>query len=494
MAVYGLLFASLPSSFLLLLITPIAVLTLVVIWALPDTENPPLRSLSYAFAGYFIALVMWPYYLAIQLPGLPLLEIRRLFSALMVLFLLICISTSANFRSEMGRILNSSRTFLTLLLCFVAIQFASAIFSRNPVNSLQQLIKNQISWTAIFFATSYLFSKSGNIRRWIICFVILAICLSAIGMFEYQNQAILWAEHIPSFLRVNDPAMINLLEAVFREGKYRVVTTFSVSLALAEFMALVMPFLIHGIVTAKLPLVRAICLAANVMVFTTILMTQARVGIVGAIVAHSVYGFVWAIQRWRTNKTGLIGPAATLAYPAVSVLLGVAVLSIGRLRVMTLGGGTHSASTQGRMEQFMASGPVLARSPVFGFGPRQGAATLGYTNPAGEMSIDSYILAMLLDYGILGFLLYYGMYIHMIVQAMRVGSRHREGELQFMLPAGVALCVWLASRLVLAQEDNTSLTYMLLGLIAAGVYLARRLEAEPGYGAAVAAQEVKRSR
>ncbi|WP_293397105.1 O-antigen ligase family protein [Phenylobacterium sp. RIFCSPHIGHO2_01_FULL_69_31] len=493
MIAYGFMFSWLPPSFLLLLLTPIALVALVVIWALPDTERPPIRSMEWAFACYFISLILWPYYLAIQIPGLPLLELRRLFAGAMLFFLLVSLSTSRTFRQEMKEIVVANRTFVTLLVSFVAVQVLSLILARERMHGLMTVVKNQLGWTAVFFVSVYLFSQPGRMKRWALTLVGLALTLSVIGFFEYRNQGVLWAEHIPSFLRVNDPAMVNLLTAVFREGRYRVVTTFSVSLSLAEFLALVMPFLIHGVLTAKTPLVRLACIAADIAIFSTILLTQARVGIVGAIVAHSFYGLVWAVRRWRTQKGSLIGPAATLAYPALFVLLGVAVLSVGRLRVMTLGGGTHAASTTGRLEQAAATGPVLLRSPLFGHGPRQGAGALGYTNPAGEVSIDSYLLAMLLDYGIVGFLLYYAMFIFMVIQALRVGSRYANPELAYVMPAGVALVVWLASKVVLAQEDSTSFTYMLLGLVAASVYLARRIQAKQD-AVAVAPQVVSRSR
>lgn len=482
MGAYGVLFAALPPAFLLPLLAPIAVLALIVIWALPDIEAPPVKTMERTFVAFFVAVILWPYYLAVQIPGLPLIEPRRVFSVLSILCLLISLSTSSRFRGYLGDVIKANRTLTILMVAFVVIQAVSIAFSRYPGQGLATFIKNQMSWTAVFFISMFVFSLTGRIQRWVTTLCVLALILSVMGFLEYQNKAILWANSIPSFLRVNDPAMEDLLNSNFRAGEYRIVTTFSTSLNLAEFLALVMPFFIHGSVTAKRPLVRFACLIGDVLLITAAIMTQARVGVVGMLVAHAVYGLTWALRRWRTDKSGLIGPAATLAYPAVFGLLVAAVLSIGRLRVMTLGGGTHVASTQGRLEQAAAAGPVLMQSPIFGYGPRQGGLALGHTNQGGELSIDSYLLSMLLDYGIAGFLVYYGMFLFAIARALQVGSRFRSGEMALVLPTTVALCVWIVAKIVLSQQDSTTLSFMFLGLVAAVVYRASRASEGPPFG------------
>ena len=53
------------------LLAPPAVVAFLVIWALPDLNWAPTRSLEWLFLPVLIALIGWPDYLAIELPGLP---------------------------------------------------------------------------------------------------------------------------------------------------------------------------------------------------------------------------------------------------------------------------------------------------------------------------------------------------------------------------------------------------------------------------------------
>jgi O-antigen ligase len=473
-AIYGALFAYLPPSFIALLIAPLALLAGLVVWALPDTGWSPASSLERLFFCYFVSLILWPYYLAISVPGMPLIEIRRIFSLLMVLVLLAGLSTSRQFRTDMRDIIRANSLLVKLLLGFVAVQAISILFAADPGQGLATFLKYQFGWTATFFICAYVFSRPGRVTAWALVLVGLAIILSLIGFLESRNQGVLWANHIPWFLQVSDPAMERLLGAVFRDGNYRVVTTFSVSLSLAEFLALTMAFVIHLFVTSRSPAMRIVWLATDVLLFSAILLTQSRNGVVGTLVVHAGYGFLWAFHRWRTRPDSLMAPAIALAFPVLLAGLVVAVLSMNRLRTMTLGGGVHAASTEGRLEQLQAAGPVLLRSPLFGHGPAQGASALGYTNPAGVQSIDSYFLATVLDYGLVGFALYYGLLAVALLRALRIAFGPADRELSYAMPAAVAIGAWIVSKLVLAQEDSSSLMFMILGLVAALSWRAQR--------------------
>jgi hypothetical protein len=69
-ALYGGLIAIGSPDFLLPLILPLVLLALAVIWALPESRRAPLRLLETLFFGFFIAMVLWPDYLALDLGGL----------------------------------------------------------------------------------------------------------------------------------------------------------------------------------------------------------------------------------------------------------------------------------------------------------------------------------------------------------------------------------------------------------------------------------------
>ncbi|WP_292960645.1 O-antigen ligase family protein [Novosphingobium sp. UBA1939] len=468
-ALIGAAIGGLPINLIAIPLLPVVVLSLIIIWVMPENNHPPVRFMTATFFAYLVAVVLWPYYLAVQIPGLPLIEIRRLLIVFSVLAFLLCFSTSSKFRKQLTAIALESRVEVKFLWAFVAFQALSIPLSPYLAQSMQTFVKNQLGWTATFFIAAYVMVRKGNIDLFSNIVRILAIVLAIMGYFEFRNQRILWADHIPSFLKVSDPTMAMLLDPRFRSDEYRIVGPFSTSLSFAEFMAMAMPFFLHYIFYGRKMWLRAVCIVANALVFYAILLTQARVGIVGVLVAHGFYVAIWTIDKWRQDRSNIIAATLLYAMPILAALSMATVLSVPRLRVMTIGGGTHAASTEGRLEQMRAAIPLMIKRPVIGYGPGQGGRVLGYTNPAGEASIDSYVLMAALSYGVVGFIVMAIMHGLFAAKAIAVGQK-RFGETSAALPAATGIVVWMVDKIVLAQEDSVSFVYMLMALVAAAAY------------------------
>src|SRR5581483_6665167 len=135
--IYGFFFSVLVPNYFAFLIIPVIFLALLTIWALPDVSWAPTRQLTWFFYAFFIGLISWPNYLAIALPGLPWITLIRLTSFPMTLLLLICYSTSLQFRADLGRALRSVSAIYVLLCIFVVIQLISIGLSKNISASIQ---------------------------------------------------------------------------------------------------------------------------------------------------------------------------------------------------------------------------------------------------------------------------------------------------------------------------------------------------------------------
>lgn len=480
--IFGFFFAILPNESKAMLTVPLFVMATFILWLLPETGRAPTRFLTWMFFSYFVALILWPYYLAFQIPGMPLIEIRRAFLFLGILGLLVSLSVSSAFKQHMKDLVETWPTFFRLLIGFVAVQALSLIGTPYFNEAFMAFLRIQLACTAIFFITVYVMSQPGRILLFANLIRFVAVALSIMAIFEYRNQGLLWAGHIPSFLQVSDPAMINLLDSTFRAGDYRVTTTFSVSLCLAEFLALTLPFFLQYLVTGRNRLFKAILVICDLLVMNAILLTQARVGIVGIAVTHGIYGFILALRFWRAHKESLLGPAALLMYPVGMAVFAVAAFTVPRLKVMWLGNGVQAASTQGRLEQAAEFPAKFIARPLFGYGPSQGGRVLGYTNPAGEVSIDSGLLAIPLNYGAVGAVLYFSMFIYLFVQGMKLSADAKGQEDSYAMPVAVTMIFWLISRIVIAQEDNASFMYMMMAMLVALAYrhsLQRSASAEP---------------
>ena len=474
---YGFFFALLPPAFLSILLIPIAVLTLLIIWALPVTERAPGKAMNGLFWAFWLTLMLWPNYLALAIPGLPWITVNRLFGGPLLFLLLVATSTSLPFRREMRAMLGATGWIWKMVVAFAVCGFLSTFFSSQIFVTLNKFVNLQIVWTSIFFASVWVFRKPGAITAWARIFVIMAIITSIIGLFEARNQRILWADSIPSFLKVDDPAVQRLLAGVFRFEQYRIAATTMSPLSFAEFLALSTPFLIHFLLSSRKLVSWLALIAADALIFVAILNTDSRLGMVGFFFTHGILGLLYAARRWKSASDSIIGPALTLAYPALLVVFIGAIFAIGRLRVLVMGDGSGAASNDAREQQFREMWPVLFKSPIFGYGTGQGAPKLGFTGGGGTVvTLDSYLISVALDFGVAGFLLFYGLVVSGIVKSSKLVLSVKDEESGLAIPVAVCLGAFLLIKFVLSQEANNTIFFMLLGAVAS---LAWRNESGP---------------
>jgi hypothetical protein len=467
---YGLLVSVLPPVLLMPFSVPLVVLGLLVIWALPERPKAPVRALGTTFILFTVFAIIWPNYLAIAVAGLPWISIRRLTGVTVMLLLLICVATSKNVRSQIAAILRSAPWLTKMLLGFVVVQTVSTIGSAHFGSSISRFIDIQITWTGMFFAAIWYFSRNEtNMQKWVNILLLAMAFLIVLGAVEYRAQHVLWANHIPSFLQVQDEAVLKMLTPHFRD-RYRAITTFTSPLSYGEFLAILVPLVLHKISNAKNTPSLLGWVAFDIATLAGVFFSGARLGMVGYITAHAVYVFIWAARRWRLEKGGLIGPLLTLFYPALMLVLVIVTTSVPGIKNRVLGGGASVASNYARQEQFALTVPAVAQRPLFGHGPNEGAAAIGWRNPAGDLSIDSSYMSLAADYGLLGFALFFGLMGYVIYQTGRRGIfAAAEG-----FPLSAAMCAtfvtFLTTRAVLSQSDNYPIIYMFLAVVALLIY------------------------
>lgn len=464
--IYGFLFTLFPPQLLVFLVIPILFLALLVIWALPDTDRAPLKLLNRLFFVYFLAMILWPNYLAIQIPGLPWMTLRRLIAFPMAAILLISYSTSSRFRAEIARALGAVRPLAYMVAAFTAVQVLTTLWSPSPPFTFNFTLNYWFSSTAFFFAGAWALTKPKGAQTLVWLMIGTALFLCVLAALEYRNGAVLWAGHIPSFLQVQDELMERYLSSAVRDKEYRAVTTFSVSLSFAEYLAIVTPFFIHKIMKSRSIFAIAAWGVADLALLGAINLTQSRLGILGWITAHALYGCIWAFRRWRTQRTDLIAPAVSLVYPLGTLLFAIGMFTVPAIRNRTIGGGSTGLSDQSRQVQFDMMWPKLLHNP-FGYGGGNSGEILGYRLPGGMLTVDSYIISMLLDYGVIGFLLFGGMLAYGAAKMAQLAWQNPKGELDLTLPLACAITIGIQVRLVLSQTDNIPLLFMLLGMAAA---------------------------
>lgn len=469
--VYGFFFSVMAPFNFAFLMAPLMFVAFLVIWVLPNTIRPPTRTLEWLFYAMFISLAVWPNYLAIALPGLPWITMIRLTSFPLVLTLLVCLSVSSEFRQQLTNSFRSLPAIPTLFGIFVVIQLASIGLSSATGNSIQKFVVAQTTWTASFVIAAFIFLRPGQILRWAAILCALATFVAVLSILEYRVGHVLWLGYIPSFLKIEDESVQRILAGSMRAGttRYRSQATFGSPLTLAEFIALSLPFMLHFTTTRFSRWTRiAAAISIPILLYGGFL-TDSKLGTVGSLAGILLYGFAVAFQNWRRNKQSLVAAAFTFSYPAALCMIAGAVMFVGRFRRIILGDSSHSASTDARYTQYAMGFKKILQWP-FGYGIGMSGDALGFgLDTHGMITIDTYYLSIVLEYGVLGFIVFYGIFAIAIFEGGRrsLFSPSQNEDRSFLLPITVSLISFIIIKSVFSQQENHPVVFMMLGAMVA---------------------------
>lgn len=467
------------SSALMGLAAPLGILVLLIVWAFPDSNNPPLRWVTGLLFGFIVALLLWPDYLAFDLPGLPWLTALRLFSVPLALAFLISVSVSSSFRQDMRDRLSVAPVTYSLLLVFITIAAFSVLLSSQPSASLNKILVAGLYWFLTFYAAVWVFSRDGAAMRLAYLIWFFAVFAALIGLQEWRLQAIPWAGSIPSFLAIDDPVVQNILSAKSRAttGIYRVQSKFTTPLGFAEYLAFSTPFVLYFLTFGKNWLIRFAALGTLPLLWISIFRTDSRLGFVGFFMSFLLFMILWALRRWRQRKDSIFGPAITIAYPVILSTFLVATFFVGRLRALVWGTKAQSFSSMAREEQVDMGLPMIFSQP-WGRGIGRAAEELGYRNLAGGLTIDTYYLAIGLEFGVIGFLVYFGIFLTALLYGMKYLLDAKDGAETLLIPVMIALSIFVVVKSVFAQQENHPLVFIFLGVLFALCYRVRMQKSE----------------
>jgi hypothetical protein len=489
--IYGAAFALFAPYLMPLFAAPLLILAALAVWALPETGKAPTRIMIATFWAFFVSVIMWPNYLAIALPGMPWITLIRLSGFPMALALLVAVSQSRPFRSTVATALKTTPLLWQLFTGFIITQFFSLAFSDNIGVSIDKLLVAQMSWTAIFFISVYAFQKPGRAETWVYVLSVTVFFICVLALIEYKQQRVLWAGHVPSFLQVSDPDVALYLQGQHRveiDGNhYRAQATFSTSIGLSEYLGLCTPFMLHLAVQQYRVWVRFAAAAMLPFMFFIVLATDSHVGSIGTALTYLLYPLFWAAIRWRRQAKSLLAPAVVLAYPTVFCLFVAGSFVNKRLHSFLFGGADHKDSTQARLDQWSMGIPKILSHP-WGYGIGRGGIMLNYRSPSGRLTIDTYNLLVLLDYGVLGFIAFFGTVLAGIWYSGRHGYQAPDSKREYslLIPITIALINFFIGKSVFAQQENHPIIFMMLGMVVALAYRMRTEQQAPqGSGTAL---------
>lgn len=466
----------LPRQLMIPLLIPVLFLFLSVTWALPVHRYTPFKSMDVLFWGYFGTVLLWPNYLALELPGLPWLTAARLSLTPLLFLVLIASSSCLAYREQVRDMLASLRPVWILVAAFAVIQVVSIAFSSQPFTTINRVFNNETAWTMVFFAAVWSFRDKRNIERWCLAFVAMIIVLCCIGLAEAQVEHVLWSQSIPAFLKPDDEAVAFLLQGYRRlTGEYRVIATSATPLAFAEQLALAVPFILYIADRYRTFWSITLAIVFDIFVLVVIWLTYARLGLVGFVVGHFLFFFYLAFERRKADPQSLSAASFLYFSPIVAGLALAIIMLSTRIRTRVFGGSEHRFSNDARSDQWASGLVKIWESPIFGFGANQGGFKLGYTNSEGKLTIDSHMLSNLLDYGFAGFAIFYGMFVYAIVKAVNLARTTLNPITRSLATAfAIFFTEFVIIKSVLYSETNHSLVFMALGALVSLYYHERK--------------------
>jgi O-Antigen ligase len=450
-------------------ISMIAVLLPLLLWALPDVPTFPEKALRRAFITVVIVYLCVPNYYMVQIPGLPWLSVRRIVALVLILLTLYTIATSKSQRGVVGGYLSAEPLLKLFVVGFFFMASVSLLTSKDPAYSLSRLTEVTLNWYVPFFACLLVIRSETQIAALYKTIALLSLFAAAIGLADFigqSNHAIkLIPEAMLSAMAASNPSIDVMIHSnPFRNGQYRASSIFGTALSFGEFGAMVGPLGGYFIFHARTSWERLLGFAVIAGALVTLFVSGSRGGSLGFLIAMPLLIGLWTIRFTRQNPFSMAGPLAIALTGVGSAAMTALVLLWPKLRNIVIGGGDAASSTDSRFQQATLALVQIKLNPFTGHGLGLGGATIGWFSPGGQASIDSYLLAIVVETGIPGALCFFGM---IVVAGVVMAKVYLTDDDPAAAVAGPLACTFLAYgvyRLFLAELDNQTLFFILLAM------------------------------
>jgi hypothetical protein len=476
--IYGLMCAILPLRFLVIPLVPVLVMVGMILWLMPDLGSARLDYGQKLFLWFIGLNIMWPNYVAFYLPGLPWITPTRFVVFAVLAIFLFAVATSSKFRSDLGEMTGSVPSVRALFWLFWAATVISLAFARDPSTSFNKFANNQIFWTMMFLASTYFATREGFVTKTAKILVVTLFAAMMLGLYEYKIQKVFWIEQLPFFLRVDPEFLDRVIRTQSRAGTdiYRVRGTMATSLYFAEYLAVIFPLAVHVLFRSRTFLTRAAVGFGVAGTIVVMYLTNARSAMVGMLLTLLIYPFFVAWRRRVRSPRSLLATAVLAVYPVGVVAVALIVVFWRRAHVAVLGGGQHASSSEARNVQWAMGMPKILKGPL-GHGAASSGEVLGYANGAGELTVDTYYLSVMLDYGLLALPIFVLMFSLPLWYGFQAHNRANSEEEVLIAPLVVGLFNFVVIKSVLSSEGSFPIAFIMLGCVLGLIWRQNRADA-----------------
>ena len=453
----------------------IAIPALLLLWALPDSPKPRsiwVRRLFYAMVVVYLCI---PFYYTIQIPSLPWISARRIVAFPLIITSALAISGSPDVRRRLVSVASTSSAIIYPAIAFYMAIFISIPFSINPLVSIGQFADATLTWFIPLLTVIQVIEREDDIQRLVSVLSTCAVVITLLGLAEFVSEHRFLVDIFPKWMLENliesNPTLSDLINgSPFRNGFYRASSVYSVSLSFGEYEATMAPFGLYYIFHGKNWKLNTFGWIIFIFSCVGIFASGARGGYMSLLLGSSLFIILYSIWAARFEKHSLV--------PVISVIVGLGILTVviiliivwPRAHNLVFGDGMAAYSTDSRYQQWDLAAPQILRSPIFGLGFAQGAEVVGYRTPGGNLSLDSYVISLLTETGIFGFISFSTMLLMAIFISAGLYLREKNPINQLMGAFSCSIFAFGFYRLALSQRENHIVLFVLIGIVAVVKY------------------------
>jgi O-antigen ligase len=152
---------------------------------------------------------------------------------------------------------------------------------------------------------------------------------------------------------------------------------------------------------------------------------------------------------------------------AGSVAIGIAIAFVGRFHRAIMGGYSGASSDDGRKMQWVLAWPHILSNPITGHGLGESGTVIGWTAyPGGPLSVDSYVLSLLVDAGVPAVVFFFGITLLSAWTGARLYLRDPAGAGALSVGLASSLVAFSVYKLFLSQTENMTLMFMMVACVA----------------------------
>ncbi|MDX7953438.1 O-antigen ligase family protein [Lichenihabitans sp. Uapishka_5] len=455
----------------------VALAAVILLWAAPDRHTTPGQLQRFATLVFYFSIISIPSYFTLVFPGLPWISLRRLALVMFATSTIVTFATSKEHRAYLALVLMNCKPATYLLFLLIALWAASVAGSAFPAESINNIINQHLVWLLSMLAAIAIFRTKDELRRLI--FLITACCLLdfGVGFIEFLLKRPFLFYVVPASMReqliaTNGYLMSLLSGSGIRNGLYRAASVFTGPLSWGEMAAIVAPLGAYFLSESRTITMRFYGVLVVICCFLSIYFSGSRGAYVGFIASIMTYALLWAFRNVRTRPKSLSGGIILVLFFLGSVSLAGSVFFVDRINKTVLGNSQAQVSTEARTAQWNQARPYVLARPVVGYGVGMAAGLVNYSAaPGAPVSLDSYVITLLVEMGIPGLLSYMGFFIFLICRCAYIFVYRLDGESGPAAGICCALISYILYRLTLSQIDNNYLAFAIAGIAITLIHL-----------------------